>query len=145
MTRQQPTDRQGASSKKDETTILKLFQKSSMKEVNIVYFLTSFIMNEKVEVPAGLKKCKKCGCYKGITIDKHKPVKVSCVCHNQKCDRCGEKVYKFPVPSTIFDEERGILYVSIVCAWGHTCPDGVKGQLKNSFLIDPRTGKDLLN
>jgi len=40
------------------------FQKSSMKEVNIVYFLTSFIMKNEVKVPAGLKKCEKCGWYK---------------------------------------------------------------------------------
>ncbi len=70
---------------------------------------------------------------------------VSCICHNQRCHRCGEKICKYKVPSTIYREGIGIRHVSIVCAWGHKCTDGVNGQLENSFLIDPRTGKDLLH
>jgi len=100
---------------------------------------------KKVKVPAGLKKCKKCGYYKGITQDHRGDRKVDCACHKQICDRCGEKVYEFPIGSTIFDEKRGLLHVPVFCAWGHKCPDGVNGQLKNSFLIAPRTGKDLLH
>ncbi len=100
---------------------------------------------KKVEVPAGLKKCKKCGYYKGITQDHRGDRKVDCACHKQICKRCGEKVYEFPIGSTIFDEKRGLLHVPVFCAWGHKCPDGVNGQLKNSFLINPRTGEDLLH
>lgn len=101
---------------------------------------------KKVQVPAGLKKCKKCGYYKGACIAASgMEVGVSCSCHNQICDRCGEKVYEFPIGSSMFDEDRGLLHVPVHCAWGHKCPDGVNGQLKNSSLIDPRTGQDLLH
>jgi len=102
-------------------------------------------MNEKVKVPAGLKKCKKCGYFKGKVEDQGHIYEVSCICHNQLCDRCGNKISKYKVPSTIFTEKNGIQHVSIVYAWGHKCPDGVNGQLRHSFLIDPRTGEDLLH
>ena len=82
---------------------------------------------------------------KGITKDHRGDCKVSCACHNQLCDRCGNKVYEFPIGSTIFNEERGLVHVPVLCAWGHKCPDGVNGQLKHSSLIDPRTGEDLLH
>lgn len=100
---------------------------------------------KKVQVPAGLKKCKTCGYYKGITQGNNGDRDVSCACHKQICKRCGEKVYDFPIGSTVFDEQRGLLHIPVFCAWGHTCPDGVKGQLENSFLINPRTGEDLLH
>ena len=95
------------------------------------------------KVPKGLKKCPKCNYYKGIAEDHRGLGKVSCACHNQLCDRCGEKVAEFPIHATVFDEERGLLHVPVFCAWGHTCPDGVKGQLKNSFLFD-KDGNNLL-
>ena len=78
-------------------------------------------MNEKETVPAGLKKSQKCGHYKGICLQDGEQWIISCCCNLQICKRCNEPVYKY------------------------RCPDGVKGQLKNSFLIDLRTGKDLLN
>ena len=102
-------------------------------------------MKNKAKVPAGLKKCEKCGYYKGKAESKGVMYDVSCICHNQTCHRCGEKVCKYKVPSTIYEEGIGIRHVSIVCAWGHKCPDGVNGQLENSCLIDPNTGQDLLH
>ncbi len=105
-------------------------------------FLIFIIMN--IKVPKGLTKCPKCNYYKGITKDHRGSIKVSCACHNQICERCGEKVYEFPIGSTIYDEDRGLLHVPVFCAWSHRCPDGVQGQLKNSFLIDSN-GNNLLN
>lgn len=103
-------------------------------------------MNEKETVPAGLKKCHKCGHYKGKCMQDGERWTISCCCNLQICQRCKEPVYKYRIGSNIYEENGGrCWHVPIYCAWGHRCPDGVKGQLKNSFLIDLRTGKDLLN
>jgi len=102
-------------------------------------------MNGTVKVPAGLKKCQQCGYYNGEMEDDDGLIEISCACHNQLCDRCGEKVSKFRVPSSHFDEKEGLRHTSIVSAWGHRCPDGVQGQLRHSYLIDPRTGENLFD
>ncbi len=96
-------------------------------------------------VPKGLSRCEKCGHYKGDCLQDGVKWHISCICHRQICHRCRLPIYKYKIPSDIYDETNGrCLHVSIVCAWAHRCPDGVQGQLPNSMLIDTRTGIDIL-
>ena len=97
------------------------------------------------KVPVGLKRCRRCGCYKGTCMDNSEKVKVSCACNPNICEKCNTPVYKFRICSNYYDEETGnIWHVPILKAWAHKCPDGCHGQLKNSFLINIKTGEDLL-
>ncbi|MCD6109144.1 hypothetical protein J7J83_00055 [bacterium] len=103
-------------------------------------------MNEKVKVPAGLKRCPKCGYYKGECIQDGKRWIISCRCNLQICKRCNKPVFRYRIGSNIYDEHDGSCWhVPIIAAWAHKCSDGVKGQLKNSALINLRTGEDLLH
>jgi len=113
------------------------------------HFLTFIFMEEaksaKPKVPAGLKRCHKCGHFKGKCIQDGKPWSISCCCNLNICERCKTPVYEYKICSSIYDERDGrCWHIPIMCAWGHKCPDGVSGQLGNSFLIDPRTGANLL-
>ena len=63
---------------------------------------------KKVKVPAGLKKCQKCGHYKGFCLskeDRNTKFRVSCACHDQICKRCGKKTSKFPIGSIYYNPE----------------------------------------
>ena len=67
-------------------------------------------------------------------------------CNPNICRRCNTPVHKYRIISNIYDQKTGkCWHVPIFCAWGHRCPDGVKGQLRNSRLINIRTGEDLLH
>jgi hypothetical protein len=109
------------------------------------YFLT-FIFMDKPKVPAGLKRCRKCGYLKGKYMDdRFGIVSVNCACNPHICGKCKTPVFKFRICSNYFDEQAGrAIHVPIFSAWAHKCPDGKLRQLENSFLINPHTGEDLL-
>lgn len=101
--------------------------------------------NNKYPVPAGLTRCKKCGHFKGDCVQNGEPWHISCICNRQICHRCQLPINKYEICSDIYDENNGrCWHVGIISAWVHRCPDGVQSQLSNSFLIDPRTGENLL-
>ncbi len=97
-------------------------------------------------IPEGLKKCDKCGYFYGSCKYQERDWTVSCICNPQICDRCETPVYKWRIGSNQYEpRDATCWHISIYCAWGHSCPDGVKGQLKHSCFINPRTGDDLLH
>jgi len=101
------------------------------------------------EIPSvldGLQQCSTCGYFHGSCFYKEESWEISCACDPNICDRCNKPVYKWKITSNWYDPvDATCWHTPILHAWGHKCPDGVSGQLKNSFLIDPRTGEDLLN
>ena len=98
------------------------------------------------KVPAGLTRCPNCGHFKGECLQDGKPWIITCCCSLNICDRCKTPVYKYKIGTNFYDEFDGRCWrVPIHHAWAHRCPDGVRGQLKNSFLINLQTGKDLLS
>jgi hypothetical protein len=115
------------------------------------YFLTFIFMTDKntahsPKIPEGLNRCRKCGYLNGkYKDDKFGMVSVSCACNPNICRRCNTPVHKFRIGSNYYDEQAGhFWHIPMHMAWAHKCPDGTPGQLENSFLIDPRTGEDLL-
>ena len=107
------------------------------------------IYNTFDEIPPvleGLKQCDTCGYFYGSCVYNKKKWDISCACNPNICERCNAPVYKWKITSNHYDPvDTKCWHVPIYCAWGHICPDGEKGQLKNNFLIDPRTGENLLN
>lgn len=95
----------------------------------------------KPKVPAGLKRCRKCGHFKGRCIDPDPTyagitVKVGCACNPHTCHRCGKPIFKHRICSNYYHEQSGdIIHVPIFTAWAHRCPDGTTGQKENSALI----------
>jgi len=89
----------------------------------------------KIPVPSGLRRCAKCGEYKGLV--KHedlpaghdwfkmmcpdRPVEVLCICEGMHCGICGKKnIHK--VCSNYYDEENGCLWhVPVFIGWSLTC------------------------
>jgi hypothetical protein len=97
-------------------------------------------------VPDGLTQCEKCGHFKGDCQWNGQSWKISCVCNRQICHKCHEPVNKYQIASKIFEPTDGrCWHIPIFCAWGHTCPNGEKGQLENSFLINFKTGENVLH
>ncbi len=93
------------------------------------------------KIPAikkGLEQCSECGYFHGTQVINERGVKVDCCCNPQICNRCKKPVYKWKIGSKVYHPEQGeALNIPVFCAWGHRCPDGVRGQQKNSFIIDP--------
>lgn len=94
-----------------------------------------------VRVLDGLEQCKKCGYFNGNCIQSETEWEVTCCCSTNTCSRCKMPIYKYKIGSNMFDLQNGQCWrIPVFCAWGHTCPDGIKSQLPNSFLI-PTSGK----
>jgi len=97
------------------------------------------------KVPAGLKRCRKCGHFKGKCIQDGKEWGITCNCNLNICDRCNTPVHEHRIGTNEYNEQAGLCWhVGVICAWSHKCPDGFRRQSENAFLIDPHTGKDLL-
>ncbi len=80
--------------------------------------------------PRGLRRCPRCGFYRGNCLDPSPlfdglMMKVHCLCeNNNKCARCGEPLYKFRLNSNYYDEkDNNIWYVPGFAGLSHVCPD----------------------
>jgi|GEM_PF-3063755 len=92
------------------------------------------------KIPLGTIKCEKCGWCKGHALypDETRPeyvVPVHCKCeNNNRCARCGERLYSFKLNSNCFYHFRvGIIHFSGYRALGHVCDDlKQKVQIENN-------------
>lgn len=79
---------------------------------------------KKVKVPAGLKKCKQCGEYKGFCLSKtnHElKFRVSCACHEQICEVCRKKPNKFPIRSIYYRKtDEKLISVNYISGMAHS-------------------------
>ncbi|MFC1600345.1 hypothetical protein ACFL3T_04925 [Patescibacteria group bacterium] len=79
-------------------------------------------MNHNPKVPAGLKRCSKCGHYKGKCMFDGEQWDISCVCKLSICRKCGKPVYKYKITSNIYEEKAGkCWHVPICAAMVHRC------------------------
>ena len=96
----------------------------------------AFIM-KKAKVLPGLKRCSKCGEYKGVVKEKDLPrenhwfktghpnrgIEVTCICEGMKCRTCG-KVYVHRVCSYYYDEKtRSLWHVPGFIVWHQICAE----------------------
>lgn len=76
-------------------------------------------------VPKGLKKCRKCGDYKGTCIQKEAEWKIDCSCHPHICRHCNNTVFKYRIFSNFYDPLDGhCWHVNVFTALEHmaSCP-----------------------
>lgn len=81
-----------------------------------------------LEIPAGLKRCSKCGLFRGKCLDPFPQftgmiVKVSCLCQNDNfCAGCGKPLFALKLNSNFFDVNHKIVrHVSGLYALDHVC------------------------
>lgn len=82
-------------------------------------------------VPNGLKKCERCGDWRGECLDPSpnfagKVMRVNCLCENHNlCARCGERLCERKVNANYYSEEDGgIWHVPGFSALKHRCAGG---------------------
>ena len=96
-------------------------------------------------VPKGLRRCSRCGEYRGYvepedlpaghdwfkTMCAGRPVEVLCICEGKRCRVCGKKkIHR--ICSNYYDEKDGCLWhVPGFIAWSLTCSDCLKKMGKN--------------
>lgn len=88
-----------------------------------------------IKVPAGLRLCSKCRCFRGKCLDPFPRftgmiVKVSCLCENDNfCARCGKPLFDFKLNSNYFDYKNfKVRHVSGLYALEHICEKEVANE-----------------
>lgn len=91
-------------------------------------------------IPFGLRKCKRCGGYKGFVKEKDLPpghswfkrgqperkIRVRCLCEGVRCKVCGEKNIHAPCSSFYDVKTKSLWYVPGFIVWSLICKGCIK-------------------